>query len=47
MRTLRQYANCILKATNRLPTASRYWARRFLRRYSSILHRKKSSTIAV
>jgi hypothetical protein len=47
MRTLRQYANSILKATDRLPTASRYWARRFLRRYSSILHRKKSSTIAV
>jgi hypothetical protein len=38
MRTLRQYANSILKATDRLPTASRYWARRFFKKiflYSS------------
>ncbi|KAF4447314.1 hypothetical protein F53441_9138 [Fusarium austroafricanum] len=46
MRTLRQYANSVLKAIDRPPTASRFWARRFLRRYSSILHRKKSSTLA-
>ncbi|KAL5603863.1 hypothetical protein FOVSG1_006613 [Fusarium oxysporum f. sp. vasinfectum] len=45
-RTLRQYANSLLKATHREPHASRFWARRFLRRYREVFHRRKSRTLA-
>jgi hypothetical protein len=45
-RTLRQYANSILKAMDREPKASRFWARRFLRRYHKTFHRRKSSTLS-
>ncbi|KAK2669092.1 HTH CenpB-type DNA-binding domain [Fusarium oxysporum f. sp. vasinfectum] len=45
-RTLRQYANSVLKATDRDATASRYWARRFLRRYSQFFHKRKSQTLS-
>ncbi|KAG7413187.1 hypothetical protein Forpi1262_v017263 [Fusarium oxysporum f. sp. raphani] len=45
-RTFRQYANSLLKATHREPHASRFWARRFLRRYREVFHRRKSRTLA-
>ncbi|KAM5527688.1 hypothetical protein FOXYSP1_20050 [Fusarium oxysporum f. sp. phaseoli] len=40
------YANSLLKATHREPHASRFWARRFLRRYREVFHRRKSHTLA-
>ncbi|KAJ3453677.1 hypothetical protein MRS44_017924 [Fusarium solani] len=44
IRALRQHANSVLRAKGRSPTASRKWARRFMRRWKHTFHRKKSTT---